>query len=82
MTKAPAAQNLDRVVVGMDPHKRSVTIEVIAGDEAILSGGRFATTAEGYQAMRRYVAQWPAGLGDRGLRRDRRPRRQPAARRW
>jgi transposase len=29
----------------MDPHKRSVTIEVMAGDETILGGGRFATTA-------------------------------------
>jgi transposase len=52
-------QDAGRVVVGMDPHKRSVTIEVMAGDEAILGGGRFATTAEGYRAMRRYVAQWP-----------------------
>ncbi len=42
----------ERVVIGMDPHKRSVTIEVMAGDEAVLGGGRFATTAEGYQAMR------------------------------
>ena len=47
-----------RVVIGMDPHKRSVTIEVMAGDEAVLGGGRFATTVEGYRAMRRYVAQW------------------------
>jgi len=49
----------ERVVIGMDPHKRSVTIEVMAGHEAVLGGGRFATTAEGYQAMRQYVAQWP-----------------------
>jgi len=50
---------IGRVVIGMDPHKRSVTIEVMAGHEAVLGGGRFATTAEGYQAMRQYVAQWP-----------------------
>ena len=30
-----------RVVIGMDPHKRSVTIEVMAADEAVLGGGRF-----------------------------------------
>ena len=42
----------------MDPHKRSVTIEVMAGDEAVLGGGRFATTVEGYRAMRAYVAVW------------------------
>ena len=59
MDSAAAGQVVDRVVVGMDPHKRSMTIEVMAGDEAVLGGGRFATTAEGYLAMRRYVAQWP-----------------------
>jgi transposase len=43
----------------MDPHKRSVTIEVMAGDETVLGGGRFATTTEGYRAMREYVTGWP-----------------------
>src|SRR3954466_9624079 len=60
MSNAQARQDPNRVVVGMDPHKRSVTIEVMAGDETILGGGRFATTAEGYRAMRAYVAAWPA----------------------
>jgi transposase len=59
MGKAPAGQDVDRVVIGMDPHKRSVTIEVMAGDETVLGGGRFATTAEGYRAMRAYVTAWP-----------------------
>lgn len=36
-----------RVVVGMDPHKRSVTIEVMTSDEQILGGGRFAADVEG-----------------------------------
>ncbi len=49
----------DRVVIGMDPHKRSVTIEVMAADETVLGGGRFATDAAGYRAMVRYVKQWP-----------------------
>ena len=39
------------VVIGMDPHKRSATIEVMAGDETVLDGGRFATDVEGYRAM-------------------------------
>jgi transposase len=39
------------VVIGMDPHKRSATIEVMAGDETILDGGRFATDTAGYRAM-------------------------------
>src|SRR4051794_23397139 len=59
MSNAQASQDPNRVVVGMDPHKRSVTIEVMAGDETVLGGGRFATTAEGYRAMRQYVAGWP-----------------------
>jgi hypothetical protein len=29
------------VIIGMDPHKRSATIEVMADDEAILGGGRY-----------------------------------------
>jgi hypothetical protein len=45
---SPAAE---RVVIGMDPHKRSVTIEVMAADETILGGSRFATDAEGYRSM-------------------------------
>jgi hypothetical protein len=32
----------NRVVIGMDPHKRSVTIEVMTSDEQVLRGGRFA----------------------------------------
>ena len=49
----------DRVVIGMDPHKRSVTIEVMAGDEAVLGGGRFATDTAGYKALLDYVRRWP-----------------------
>lgn len=48
-----------RVVIGMDPHKRSATIEVMTSDETIVGGGRFATDREGYAGMRRYAAQWP-----------------------
>lgn len=48
-----------RVVIGMDPHKRSVTIEVMAPDEVVLGGGRFATDPAGFAAMRDYVATWP-----------------------
>jgi transposase len=42
------------VVIGMDAHKRSATIEVMAGDEAVLGGGRFATDVVGYKAMLGY----------------------------
>jgi transposase len=49
----------DRVVIGMDPHKRSVTIEVMTADETILDGGRFATDRDGYQALLRCAKRWP-----------------------
>jgi|tagenome__1003787_1003787.scaffolds.fasta_scaffold20799037_1 transposase len=49
----------DRVVIGMDPHKRSATIEVMSADEAIHGGGRFGTDRGGYAAMLRYGRQWP-----------------------
>ena len=48
-----------RVVIGMDPHKRSATIEVMTADETIVGGGRFATDRDGYAEMRRYASQWP-----------------------
>jgi transposase len=47
------------VVTGMDPHKRSATIEVIAPDERVLGGGRYGTDAAGYAAMLAAVRQWP-----------------------
>src|SRR3954470_10452540 len=47
-----------RVVIGMDPHKRSATIEVMTGDEGIVGAGRFGTDRDGYAAMTRYARQW------------------------
>ena len=49
----------DRVVIGMDPHKRSATIEVMTGDETVLGSGRFDTGRDGYAAMKTYAKQWP-----------------------
>lgn len=48
----------NRVVIGMDPHKRSVTIEVMASGEQIMGGGRFATDTEGFAALLAYVQRW------------------------
>ena len=48
-----------RVVIGMDPHKRSATIEVMTADETIVGRGRFGTDRDGYAEMRRYASQWP-----------------------
>jgi hypothetical protein len=42
---------MGRVVIGMDPHKRSATIEVIDERERVLAKGRFGTEVDGYQRM-------------------------------
>jgi len=48
-----------RVVIGMDPHKRSVTIEVMNADETVLDGGRFGTDEAGFAAMTDHVSRFP-----------------------
>ncbi len=50
------------VIIGVDPHKMSVTIEVVDTHEHLLGAGRFDTTNAGYAAMQRYVKQWPDRL--------------------
>ena len=52
------------VVIGMDPHKRSATIEVMAADEAVLGGGRYGTDAGGLSGdARQGAAVAAADLG-------------------
>ena len=41
------------VILGMDPHKASATIEVIDGRERVLGGGRYATGGEDVVVSRR-----------------------------
>ena len=48
-----------RVVIGMDPHKRSVTIEVMSADESVVGGGRFGTDVAGYRSMLEVARRWP-----------------------
>ena len=50
---------MDTVIIGMDPHKRSATIEVMASDETVLGCGRYGTHESGYRAMLRAVRHWP-----------------------
>ena len=47
------------VVIGMDPHKRSVTIEVMTADETIVERGRFSTDEAGFAALLDRAARWP-----------------------
>jgi transposase len=58
-------EHAERVVIGMDPHKRSATIEVMTGDETILGGGRYATDEAGFAAMTDYVNRVQPHVEDR-----------------
>jgi transposase len=48
-----------KVIIGVDPHKLSVTIEVVDRHEKLLGSGRFRTDQAGYAAMRTYANGWP-----------------------
>jgi transposase len=47
------------VFIGVDPHKLSVTIEVVDDHEMLLAMGRFSTDRAGYAAMLKHVSAWP-----------------------
>jgi transposase len=47
------------VIIGVDPHKLSATIEVVDQRGHLLGSGRFTTDKVGYAAMRSYVKTWP-----------------------
>ncbi len=59
------------VVIGVDPHKRSNTIEVLDPDEVVLAAGRFGTDRESYRSMlaldRRYPSRSWAVEGCNGV---------------
>ncbi|WP_433672182.1 IS110 family transposase [Nocardia sp. CA-136227] len=46
------------VIIGMDPHKRSATIEIIDHTARILAAGRFTTDTAGYSEMRARAEQF------------------------
>ena len=47
------------MIIGVDPHKASVTIEVVDQHGTLAATGRFPTARGGYQALIRFVRQWP-----------------------
>ena len=51
---------MERVIIGVDPHKLSVTIEVVDDQERMLGAGRFTTDKAGFAAMRTYAKTWPS----------------------
>jgi transposase len=48
-----------KAFIGVDPHKLSVTIEVVDDRETVLAADRFSTDNAGYAAMLKHVAAWP-----------------------
>jgi transposase len=50
---------VDQVVIGVDPHKKSVTFEARDSREILRATGSFPTDTSGYRLLTRYAAQWP-----------------------
>jgi transposase len=50
------------VIIGVDPHKLSATIEVVDRQERLVATGRFGTDQRGYTAMRSYARAFPHRL--------------------
>lgn len=50
---------MSRMIIAVDPHKASVTIEVVDGDGKVAATGRFATDARSYRSLLSYARRWP-----------------------
>jgi transposase len=50
---------MDRVIIGVDPHKLSVTIEARDNREILRATGRFATDGRSYRQLLQLARQWP-----------------------
>ncbi len=50
---------MDSVVIGADPHKHSVTIEVVDDRERVLHKGRYGTDTDGYRQMLAAAKRYP-----------------------
>lgn len=59
MTVPTTAEPPDGVVVGVDPHKRTLTACVLDGRGAVLSHAHFSVSGEGH----RQLLDWAAGFG-------------------
>jgi transposase len=57
--KAKEGRVAGRVVIGVDPHKLSVTSGARDGREILRAAGRFDTDAQGYRLLVRCARQWP-----------------------
>ena len=61
----------EHVIIGMDPHKRTVTIEVMDAHEHINGHRQFTTDTAGFAEMLVFAGVAAADLGGRGLQRHR-----------
>ena len=50
---------MDQVIIGVDPHKLSVTIEARDSQEILRATGRFGTDTAGYRQLLQAARQWP-----------------------
>jgi hypothetical protein len=50
---------MDRVVIGVDPHKLSVTIEARDSREILRAAGQFGTDSRSYRQLLDVARQWP-----------------------
>jgi transposase len=50
---------MERVIIGVDPHKLSVTIEARDSQEVLRATGRFGTSTAGYRELLRAARKWP-----------------------
>ena len=50
---------MDRVIIGVDPHKLSVTIEARDTREILRATGRFGTDTRSYRHLLKVARQWP-----------------------
>src|SRR5512143_974891 len=53
------SRGMDVVIIGVDPHKLSVTIEARDTREVLRATGTFPTTTLGYRALLQTARQWP-----------------------
>jgi transposase len=54
---------MDRVIIGVDPHKLSVTIEARDSQEILRATGQFATDGRSYRQLSRSRGSGPSGSG-------------------
>src|SRR5882724_8788323 len=50
---------MDQVIIGVDPHKLSVTIEARDNREILRATGRFGTDTRSYHQLLKVARQWP-----------------------